>query len=647
MSARSVDFVSSLEREVPRKLRRIKGWNLWKTVEADGKERKVPFYANGKPRKGQLDGPKDRAQLVTFEEVAEAFRPDRYDGIGFCLGDYGDVWISGIDLDDCMVDGEPNPKAAKVIDKARSYCEVSPSGRGVHILGYGDIGDKGSDGSGLEIYSRGRFFTMTGKRLGTVEKLRELTGAAALSRKLFEVVRQGSVKGKLPESERPKLLDALKSLPNDLDRAKWMKLCLALKWALGEEGFEPWMEFSRKWHEFDEEYARERWRTAKPRGKVTADTIFRWALDAGWGGYVPSLADLRIPSAADIARKDIPKKVPLLEGLLTPGAWLVVGRSKVGKSWLLLDLAFTFAEGKTLFLSETFAGFACPQAGDVLYIAGEDDDERLKERMGALGYKEPPANVRIMNQTLLGEIAKKHAPHRSFIEFLADYLGEHPKIRMVCIDTESTVLTKWASYRTAAVKEPTRITDLDYKRSRDFDELALKRSVAIMLVNHTSKQKGRVIDVHELINTTAVKMAGASGSIVMADLPGADPFDPGLRKRILAVRGRDLRDEHMLAIENSKERPAYEVIGTYFDFCQTHAEEEILEAVLELQDMAPGEFVTTQEIGAHIDKKQGAVKKTITRMVKAGRTKWQRHMVSVRRGAGGGIRLIRIAGSKK
>ncbi len=61
---------------------------------------------------------------------------------------------------------------------------------------------------------------------------------------------------------------------------------------------------------------------------------------------------------------------PVIEGLLYPGTYLFVGAPKLGKSFLMMELAYHVATGNTLW------GFPV-RKGTVLYLALEDDQRRL------------------------------------------------------------------------------------------------------------------------------------------------------------------------------------------------------------------------------------------------------------------------------
>lgn len=83
------------------------------------------------------------------------------DGIGFMFDGSG---IAGIDLDDCLHDGVLDDWAADIVARCvGTYIEVSPSGRGLHIFGRATVGAGRRLGQ-VEVYDRGRYFTVTGQR---------------------------------------------------------------------------------------------------------------------------------------------------------------------------------------------------------------------------------------------------------------------------------------------------------------------------------------------------------------------------------------------------------------------------------------------------------------------------------------------------
>jgi primase-polymerase (primpol)-like protein len=93
----------------------------------------------------------------------EARQSNAGDGYGFVLNGDGIVCI---DLDDCVTDGVVHDDAQTFLELlGDSYTEFSPSGRGLHVWGYGylDKGKRFKLGSlKVEAYPAGRFITVTG-----------------------------------------------------------------------------------------------------------------------------------------------------------------------------------------------------------------------------------------------------------------------------------------------------------------------------------------------------------------------------------------------------------------------------------------------------------------------------------------------------
>jgi primase-polymerase (primpol)-like protein len=105
---------------------------------------------------------------TTFEEALTDYRANEefYSGIGFVFSS-ADPFV-GIDLDDCRgpKSGKSAPWAQEILDRVQEgYVEISPSGTGIHIIVRGAVRDGGMRKGPVEMYSRGRFFTITGELL--------------------------------------------------------------------------------------------------------------------------------------------------------------------------------------------------------------------------------------------------------------------------------------------------------------------------------------------------------------------------------------------------------------------------------------------------------------------------------------------------
>jgi primase-polymerase (primpol)-like protein len=146
-------------------LRERPQWITWRVELRDGRPTKIPYRPNGRGR-AAVDDP---ASWGTFDaSVAAVTRGDR-DGVGFVFT--AEDAFTGVDLDDCAAAGQLHPAAAAIVDRLDSYAEWSPSRCGVHVIVRADLHSprhrtSHTDWHGrIEVYDRGRFFTITGDRL--------------------------------------------------------------------------------------------------------------------------------------------------------------------------------------------------------------------------------------------------------------------------------------------------------------------------------------------------------------------------------------------------------------------------------------------------------------------------------------------------
>lgn len=159
---------SSAFSAVPAELVSLPQWLVWGLEivvdPTSGKERetKVPYQARTPDRKASSTDP---ATWARFDEAIANVEAGRAEGIGFVFTD-GDPF-AGVDLDKCRdpKTGAIEAWAAAIINCLDSYSEVSPSGRGVHIIVEGSVPAGGNRRGSVEMYSSARFFTMTGQRL--------------------------------------------------------------------------------------------------------------------------------------------------------------------------------------------------------------------------------------------------------------------------------------------------------------------------------------------------------------------------------------------------------------------------------------------------------------------------------------------------
>ena len=214
-------------------------WVAWRLDLRNGKTTKVPYGVRGENAKS--DDPNTWLTYEAAERLTQTL-PNAL-GVGIMLGDLGDgKYLSGIDLDTCRnADGDLEPWAVEVMQRFRTYGEVSPSGTGVKLLlwypssGISFLrkhmggaehgkqwkrrGDGGDHPPAIEMYLSNRFFAVTWQQVewlpGEVHKPQQ----DALLRLIEKdgPAFAGATKPKAADDRQPDLKDAPPPPPGDGD----------------------------------------------------------------------------------------------------------------------------------------------------------------------------------------------------------------------------------------------------------------------------------------------------------------------------------------------------------------------------------------------------------------------------------------------
>ena len=157
--------------EIPIELVERDSWVCW-SMENDNNGRKTKRPIN--PHTGSYAKSNDSSTWSDYETAVNMSK--NFDGIGFMLGD----GIFGIDIDGVEKeiheylsnDGIDNI-VGEFIETMESYAEISPSGKGIHILVKGELPSGGRRRGNVEMYSELRFLTFTGFRIGRFREVKE------------------------------------------------------------------------------------------------------------------------------------------------------------------------------------------------------------------------------------------------------------------------------------------------------------------------------------------------------------------------------------------------------------------------------------------------------------------------------------------
>ncbi len=177
------------ETAIPEVLRVRNQWIVWRAEpdkDKPGKINKTPYDA----KTGEYARSTDPTTWTDYQTACNTVPMRDMTGIGYVFAE-DDPYV-GIDLDDCIVDGQMLAWASVIVADLNSYTEISPSGCGVKIWVVGDkpptgINLKGEKvpqvikpadlPGGVEIYGKSRYFTVTGQHYpGTPDSIEYANG---------------------------------------------------------------------------------------------------------------------------------------------------------------------------------------------------------------------------------------------------------------------------------------------------------------------------------------------------------------------------------------------------------------------------------------------------------------------------------------
>jgi hypothetical protein len=285
------------------------------------------------------------------------------------------------------------------------------------------------------------------------------------------------------------------------------------------------------------------------------------------------------------------KPVPFLVPSLIPaeGVCLICSKPKVGKSWLLYDLAISVAMQREFLTGET------PSPGFSFYLALEDSMRRLRSRGEVLlaGHYDPwPGNMRVAT-----EWARVDGGGLDHIrEWALDVRAAGGNPACVCVDVLK-MIRPIGQDRKAAY-------DRDYEALTGLRSLAHELRIAIIVAHHTCKAASD--DLLDLVSGTLGLSGAADTIIVIERQSGGFLFD---------VRGRDV-EAAQLAAELDKETCRWRISGNASDVRYTESQRAIREVM-----RATPEGASPQDIGAETGIKSSTVRSTLLRMVRNGEAK--------------------------
>ena len=214
-------------------------------------------------------------------------------------------------------------------------------------------------------------------------------------------------------------------------------------------------------------------------------------------------------------------KPPLIDCLLYPGIYLFVGAPKLGKSFMMTQLAYHISTGTPLWNYTV-------RKGTVLYLALEDDYRRLQERLYRMFGTDGAENL--FFSVSAGQLGN------GLDEQLIRFMQEHPDTKLIIIDTLQKVREVGGDNYSYAN---------DYEIITRLKKFADRYGITLLLVHHTRKQKAD--DTFDMISGTNGLLGAADGAFLLQKEKRTG------NTATLEVSGRDQQDQrlHLKRNENT------------------------------------------------------------------------------------------------
>ena len=241
-------------------------------------------------------------------------------------------------------------------------------------------------------------------------------------------------------------------------------------------------------------------------------------------------------------------KPPVIDGLLHAGTYLFAGAPKVGKSFLMAQLAYHVSMGLPLW------GYPVHK-GTVLYLALEDDHRRLQGRLYRMFGMEGT------NDLLFAIYAKQLG--LGLEEQLKKFVRQHPDTKLIIIDTLQKVREVGGDKYSYAN---------DYEVVGKLKRLADDCGICLLLVHHTRKQQAD--DKFDMISGTNGLLGAADGAFLLQKEKRTDG------SAVLDVAGRDQQDQRFY-LTRDKERLIWTLERTETE-AWTEPPDPVLEAIAAL-----------------------------------------------------------------
>lgn len=211
-------------------------------------------------------------------------------------------------------------------------------------------------------------------------------------------------------------------------------------------------------------------------------------------------------------------KLPIIDGLLYPGTYIFAGASKLGKSFMMAQIAYHVSTGRPLWNYNV-------RKETVLYLALEDDYRRLQERLYRMFGTDSAENL--FFSVTAGQLGN------GLDEQLAKFVSERPDTKLTIIDTLQKVREVGGENYSYAN---------DYQIITRLKSFADSNGLCLLLVHHTRKQM--TDDKFDMISGTSGLLGAADGAFLLYKEKRTGNI------ATLEASGRDQQDQKLYLLRN-------------------------------------------------------------------------------------------------
>ena len=225
-------------------------------------------------------------------------------------------------------------------------------------------------------------------------------------------------------------------------------------------------------------------------------------------------------SMTELYQTSYKSRAPIIEDLLYVGAYILAGAPKIGKSFLVAQIAYHVSTGVNLWAYKV-------HQGTVLYLALEDDFQRIQSRMFMMYGVNDTEHLHFT--TAANKI------DAGLDEQLENFMREHPDTKLIIIDTMQKIREVGGEKYSYAN---------DYEIIGKLKQFADKHCICVLTVHHTRKQQSD--DAFEMISGTTGLLGCADGSLLMQKKKRTD------LTATVNVVGRDQQDQVLYLTKDPK-----------------------------------------------------------------------------------------------